>query len=424
MLPSKSHQSRVPGLYDVSPYNFIEEVQKDFDFPDKIPICDATIRKIDNNPGSFVPYPVEDKLEIATLLDEMGVAQVGCNPMHFYGTPRNDAICEGIRAIAKKGFNFKLTGIANWDSWLDGSFEGHADRILDMGVSTIDVEGLGSENFRAMYLPDWTWDQIRDAIAKACEYVRSKDAEAGVALGDLVRGDLDFMINLMNFWISHGAERFFVGDSFGSLSPPGTRYFVKRLMSGLSKKVPIIYHPHDDTGLATAGAIAAASAGAWPEASVNGIGERAYLKMEEYVVSLELLYGVDTGLKLEKIGELCRLVERVTGIKNQPHKPVVGEVMYVPLFEEEYTHMLKGGGYISTSFAPEIVGEKPALVWWEGMMSPVTVRAKLDQLELSYTEAQVDKAVEAIRARLRELKEFPAFLSDDEAGEICRRALR
>ena len=424
MLPSKSHQAKVEGLYDVSPYNFIQEVQGQFDFPANLPICDSTIRKMDNTPGTILPYSIDDKVAIATLLDEMGVAQVGCNPMHFYGTPRNDDICDGIRAISKKGFKFKITAVVNWEAWVQGAWKEHADRIIDMGVDIIDVEAPGSDNFVDMYLPGWSWEQIKDGLGKAVEYVNSQGARAGVCLADFVRGDLDNTIDLMNFLINTGTERFYLTDSFGSLSPQATRHVFKKVKSGLVKDVPLVHHAHDDFGLGTWQAIAAASAGGWPDGSTNGIGERAYAKLEEIIVSLELLYGVDTGIKLEKISELCRLVERVTGIKNQPHKPVVGEVMYVPLFEEEYTHMLKGGGYISTSFAPEIVGEKPALVWWEGMMSPVTVRAKLDQLELSYTEEQVNKAVEAIRARLRELKKFPAFLSDEEAGEICRKALR
>lgn len=423
MATSGSQRWNVPGKYDVSPYNYAQEVLADYDFPEKMPILDATIRKIENTPGSLLPCSVEDKLEIAALLDEMGVAEMGCNPMHFYGTERNDSIVEGVKAIAKKGFKFKITGVVNWVSWVDGSFPGHADRILDMGVDTIDVEGIGSENFHRMYLPDWSWDQIASELGKGLEYVKSKGASTGVAMGDIVRGDLDHMVKLMNYWIDHGCDRLFFADSFGALSPQGTRYLIKKIKSGLKQQVPIVYHPHDDTGMATASAIAAAAAGAWPEASVNGIGERAYLKMEEYVLALELLYGVNTGIKLDKITELCSLVERITGIKNQPHKPVVGETMYVPLFEDEYLDLLKGGPYVSTAFAPEIVGQKPALVWWEGMMSAATVRAKLDQLGLPYNDNQVKKVMAAIGARLRELKAFPAWIPDAEAGEICRRAL-
>ena len=175
--------------------------------------------------------------------------------------------------------------------------------------------------------------------------------------------------------------------------------------------------------MATANCIAATAAGGWPDVATNGLGERAFAKFEEVFLALELLYGVDTGIKLEKLTELSRMVERMSGVKNQPHKPVVGETMYVPLFEEEYIDLLKGGPYVSTSFAPEIVGQVPALVWWEGMLSAATARAKLDQMELKYTQDQVNTVVGAIRARLRELKQFPAWIPDAEAGEICRRAV-
>ena len=428
MVRSESKPWEMPGKYDVSPYNYAEEVLADYDFPPmlpsgRFPIQESTIRKMDNTPGSLIPYSIEDKLEIAAMLDDMGIAEISFNPMHFYGTPRTKAINEAMEAIAKKGFNFNIYVNVNWVSWVDGNFKEHADRIIGQGAQSFDVEAIGSERFRRMYLRDWTWQQIADESAKAVEYVRSKGIEAGIDLGDYVRGDVDQMIGLMNFWINHGAQRFHISDSFGSLAPQGTRYLIKKIRSGLIEDTPIVYHPHDDTGLATANALAATAAGAWPDISVNGIGERAFAKLEEVVLSLELLYGVDTGLKLEKLTELSRLVERITGIPNQPHKPVVGETMYVPLFQDEYIDLLKGGPYVSTAFAPEIVGQKPALVWWEGMMTEVTVRAKLEQMGLPYTEEQVGKVMQALSARLRALKKFPAWIPDDEAGDICRRAL-
>ena len=425
MERSTSRPWNVPGKYNVSPYNFVDEVLSDYNFPSKLPICDGTVRKMDATPGSVIPFPIEDKLEIAALLDEIGVAEYRGNPMHFYGTPRNEAICEGVRAVAKKGFKFKMTASMWWDSWVEGQFERHADRVIDMGVQTVDVEFPGSENFRQMYLRDWSWEQLLDGMARALEYVRSKGVEAGVLLSDGARGDLDEIITRMNFWIDHGvADRLYICDSFGCLSPPGTRYFVKRLRSELRKEIPIVYHTHDDFGLATAQGLAAAAAGAWPESSSNGVGDRAFLKMEEYVLSLELLYGVDTGIKLEKLSELSRLVERVTGITTPPNKPITGQTMYVPNIQQEYIDLFQGGPWTSTAFAPEMVGQKRGLVWWEGMLSPATVRAKLDQLELRHTEEQVDRAVEAIRSALGEIKQFPWWIADDEVAEICRHSLR
>ena len=40
---------------------------------------------------------------------------------------------------------------------------------------------------------------------------------------------------------------------------------------------------------------------------------------------MEILYGVSTGIKLEKRYDMLKLVEEKTGLKCQPHKAVTGE---------------------------------------------------------------------------------------------------
>ncbi|MEZ4835163.1 MAG: hypothetical protein R2873_24785 [Caldilineaceae bacterium] len=42
-------------------------------------------------------------------------------------------------------------------------------------------------------------------------------------------------------------------------------------------------------------------------------------------MALEALYGVDTGVQLNRLPELCRLVEEISGIPNGYFKPIVGE---------------------------------------------------------------------------------------------------
>jgi (R)-citramalate synthase len=48
---------------------------------------------------------------------------------------------------------------------------------------------------------------------------------------------------------------------------------------------------------------------------MNGIGERAgNAGLEEVALALELLYGKRLGLRYEKLYEVSKLVERLTGI--------------------------------------------------------------------------------------------------------------
>jgi isopropylmalate/homocitrate/citramalate synthase len=59
---------------------------------------------------------------------------------------------------------------------------------------------------------------------------------------------------------------------------------------------------------------------------VNGFGERAgNAALEEVVMALEILYGIDTGIKTERLFELSQLVERAFAIPIPVHKAIVGQ---------------------------------------------------------------------------------------------------
>ena len=418
-------QWKVPGKYTVSQFNFAEEVVADYEFPEEVPIWDCTILKLGRTPGARI-YSVEENLEIAAMMDDIGVAGLYLNPDEFYTEPmahpaRHKVISDTIRAITKGGFKFDTSGVARFPV-LRGSYKEALDRIIDMGLNLIYIHPAPQWKWEK-YPPEWTPDRILGQCADAVEYVKSQRVGVGVCFPHFVWTDLDESAQLLNRWLDLGVDMLHVSDSFGTLSPQGTRYVFKTLGKKLNRKVPIMYHVHNSFGMATAQLIAAVAAGAWPEVAVNGIADGAFVNLDEVVLSLEVLYGVRTGIKLEKLTEVSQLVERITGIKNHSHKPIVGESTHVPLFEADYIGMFRGEPYESGPFAPEMVGKGLGLVWWDGMLSPATVKAKLEQLGLQCNEEQVNKVKEAVAGRLSRLKEFPLALSDAEVEEICRQVV-
>jgi len=42
------------------------------------------------------------------------------------------------------------------------------------------------------------------------------------------------------------------------------------------------------------------------------------------VICLEMLYGIRTGIKMERLAEICRFMEKASGVKVQRHKAVCG----------------------------------------------------------------------------------------------------
>jgi isopropylmalate/homocitrate/citramalate synthase len=63
--------------------------------------------------------------------------------------------------------------------------------------------------------------------------------------------------------------------------------------------------------------------------TVLGLGERAgNVPIEETALALLTLYGIDTGLKYDKLYGLARLVEQLSGHKVASNRPVVGEQLF------------------------------------------------------------------------------------------------
>jgi homocitrate synthase NifV len=97
-------------------------------------------------------------------------------------------------------------------------------------------------------------------------------------------------------------------------------------------------HSHDDLGLATANSLAAGAAGATHiSTTVNGLGERAgNAPLEEVVMGLRHLYGIEAGVDMEQYLALSRLVARASGRMVALNKSIVGEAVFT---HESGTHV-------------------------------------------------------------------------------------
>jgi homocitrate synthase NifV len=89
-------------------------------------------------------------------------------------------------------------------------------------------------------------------------------------------------------------------------------------------------HCHNDLGLATANTLAAAIAGATHvNTTVNGLGERAgNAALEEIVMGLSQLYGIDTGVDLQNFSELSEQVALASGDVIGSRKSLIGQNVF------------------------------------------------------------------------------------------------
>ena len=114
------------GQWWVSPYNVDPKVLGTYQLPAKVEIHDATLRDGEQTPG--VVMSVEEKIEIAQTLDEVGVDRIEA------GMPAgSEQDFEAIKRISKLGLKAKIYSFAR-------AINVDIDKALECGCHGVIVE--------------------------------------------------------------------------------------------------------------------------------------------------------------------------------------------------------------------------------------------------------------------------------------------
>ena len=167
-------------------------------------------------------------------------------------------------------------------------------------------------------------DAIRYARSQGVRYV-----EFGGEDGS--RGDVDYFIELFQQGIAAGGTRPSWPDTVGCLTPEATRWYCSRIVAALPPDIPLLNHFHNDYGLATINCITSLACGFKAfTVTANGYGERAgNVPLHQVVTALRVLYGIEIpGFKYEKLRDLARFMENISGIPIQAHEPIIGSNVF------------------------------------------------------------------------------------------------
>ena len=432
--------------YWVNPMNYAPEVREVYHFREPVRLADVTPEKMDRLEGGRLFSP-QEYLEIVGLLDEAGLQETKFLTYTYDGTPKDQSILAGLRAVGKAGFKIQLAAASkfyhSWtghyeNTWRTGDCQKRLDELADMGVHRVDM-GLQPPNFLAGQVgsgnvPAGVSPEFVEAITdyrKAVEYAKKKGLTVGVSAhahrihpDDI--GQLTGFIEMLNFLSEPGAGK--IGLSFprGDFTPEAIRRLVTKVREGLKLDIPIYCHIHDCFGLATALAVAATSAGAWPVVAVGGVADRGIASLEEVAVALEMLYGVKTGVNLKKLPELTRTVERMTGISMPPFKAVTGEHTNMAYSVGNLALLIRGEKWLDSDgpYDPSVFGRKPSLSIWYQTLHRRVVEAVLERMNLPADEGAVERAYAALWEKLDSKgNKFPVILTEAEVQEVCREAV-
>jgi isopropylmalate/homocitrate/citramalate synthase len=371
-------------------------VNRTFGFEAEVGFYDTTLRDGEQTVG--VVLDARQKLEIARALDDAGVGRIEA------GFPRvSDEDREAVRLIAEAGLAAEVWGFAR-------AMPADLEAIAELGVRATVIESpLSDLKLDAIGV---TRDEMLRRIAASVSFA----AERGITVAffgvDGTRADLAFFEQAYRTAVDAGAREVVVVDTLGIATPEAVGDLVARTREWVGPHVPVHFHGHNDFGLATASAVAAVRAGArWIHGTVNGMGERAgNANLGEIALALKALYGVDAGLRLDRVRALSERVRELCGYELEPWKPLVGE----NLFRRE-------SGAVASQFhdppsiepySSELVGATRGIVL--GKKSGLdSIRIKAEELGLELDDdarRELLAAVKALGERERRLVSDEEFL--------------
>jgi len=405
---------RKPWLTDkwwVSHLNFVDEVQAGLKLPKQVIIHDITLRDGEQQAG--LVFDKEDKIKIARMLDELGVHRIEAG---LPAVSREDK--EAVKAIAHEGLNAKIFCFSR-------CMKADVDLALECDVEGVEMEIPSSEHI-IKYAYQWPLEKAIDLSTEATRYAADHGLHVAFFTIDSTRADLDWWFKIINSVATKGhMDSLVLVDTFGVCTPEAIRYFTRKAREKINK--PIEAHFHNDFGLATANTLAAVCEGAEiVHTTVNAIGERmGNADLAEVALALEALYGVKLDLKYEKLYELSKLIEKLSGIKMLPHKALVGD----GAFRTESGIVATWWSRVKEANKPlvvypyrwDLVGQKEVEIILGKKSGRDSIVYKLKSLGLDLSEEEINKVLEQVKEESVKRK---SPIPDDVFKEIINKCLK
>ncbi|MBE6493611.1 MAG: homoaconitate hydratase [Methanosphaera stadtmanae] len=382
----------------VSIYN--NEIE--YNLPDNINIYDTTLRDGEQTAGVY--FSIDQKVEIAHKLDELGVPQIEAG---FPIVSENEK--EAVKKIAHEGLNANIICLTR-------TKREDIDAALDADVSGIITFMGASDLHLSIKMPNKSREEIISMCMDAVEYGKDHGLFVAFSAEDATRTELPKLIDLYKNANEYHADRVHIADTTGSINP----YAMQHLVESIKKEVDaeIAMHCHNDFGMAVTNSIAGLLGGATSiSTTVNGIGERAgNASLEELIMALKLLYNKDLGFNTEVINELSQIVSKYSNIPIPDSKAIVGNNVFR---HESGIHVdaILQDPLSYEPYLPEMIGTKRKIVLGKHS-GKSAIEEKLDTLNLKLSDEKVKEIVTLVKKE----REKGYDISDEKFDEILEKA--
>ncbi len=387
---------------------------------DQVLIFDTTLRDGEQSPGATMSHA--EKLEIALMLDEMGVDIIEAGfPIASEGDFR------AVSEIAANSKNSVICGLARANKTdIDRCFEAVKNAARPRIHTFIGTSPL----HRA--IPNLSMDEMADLIHETVSHARNLTDNVQWSPMDATRTEHDYLCRVIEIAIKAGATTINIPDTVGYTAPRESADLIRMLLERVPGADEIVFatHCHNDLGMATANALAAVEAGARQiECTINGLGERAgNTALEEVVMALKVRNDImpyNTGIDTTKIMQISRRVASVSGFPVQFNKAIVGKNAFAHESGIHQDGMLKNAETFEI-MRPTDIGLSDTNLVMGKHSGRAALRAKLNDLGYDVGDNQLKDIFvrfKALADRKKEVydEDLIALMQDTQTGEASDR---
>jgi isopropylmalate/homocitrate/citramalate synthase len=393
----------------VSPWNFESAVRDQLHFPKQIKFHDITLRDGEQQTG--VIFTKDDKIRIAEALAEAGVHRIEA------GMPVvSPSDASAIKEIVKRNLGPQIFAFSR-------CMVDDVKRAVDCGVSGIVME-VPSSTHIIEFAYKWPLDKAIDLSIESTAYAHSQGLEIVFFPIDFSRAEMKWVLDLILRVANEGhMDALALVDTFGVVSPHAMQYLVRQVKARVNKRLEA--HFHMDFGMGIANTVMALAEGVEVvHSTVLGLGERAgNVPIEETAMALLTLYGIDTGLKYDKLYGLARLVEQLSGHRVASNRPVVGEQLFQiesGIIASWWQNCGKDNPTELFPFHWDVVGQPPAKVVLGKGSGIDSIKAALKDIGVQATEEEAMQVVAGVKEFSLEHKRL---LTDAEFRSVVAKTL-
>jgi 2-isopropylmalate synthase len=400
----------VPGKWSVSLYNWADEVRKFMpNLPKKVEIRDVTFREADDQMGLYLT--IEDRVKLALKTSEIGIKELDIGGPDLL--PHQGEVSKAIRkAYDKAGIDKSITRISGRYFGVAKDHKHEIDVIMGVGATDVRCCMMSPNLVGAKGL-----DEQIARIPGAVEYSHKKyGATFTVGMDETSRTPMEYVEKVYKAIVEAGADKAWYSDTNGVAIPSAQRYLAMEIKKIIGD-MPFACHIHNHHGMGVAVTLGAIEGGVnEPDCTWNGYGDQAgNACLEEVVCDLEALYGVQTGVKLDKLTEISEMVEKMCGVETQKHKAYTGKDAFAHMItswstptgmilagvpKEEIEKKIAERMKVMPErerFNPALLGRKKDFVWGSyGSRQERVIKAKLETMGLKYTDQGIKKIQDAL----------------------------